>query len=233
MKKGLKIIITSIMLILFVIPFTVETISTEQTNNNISTFNSNNMSAGVIKAIAYDVSEIKTNISIEKIEKPIVTQGALLETKPSDSETEINEEVTIPKDTYIKKEYVEYAKEIVKKYPNLKLSLVIAVIECESSGRPSVVSKAGAVGLMQIIPKWVKDRMSNLGVTDLYDPYSNILVGCDILSEHLNTYDGNVYAALMRYNGTKNPGDKAAAGNYSEYSKKVVNRANELTLIYD
>ena len=51
---------------------------------------------------------------------------------------------------------------------------------------------------MQIIPRWSYDRMARLGVTDIYDPASNILVGIDILAEYYHTY-GNWNQALNRY----------------------------------
>ena len=58
----------------------------------------------------------------------------------------------------------------------------MAIVEAESSGKADA-RNGGCIGLMQVYEKYHKDRMKRLGVTDLYDPYSNILVGTDILME--------------------------------------------------
>jgi len=60
--------------------------------------------------------------------------------------------------------------------------LVIAVVHIESSFRPHVISKKGAVGLMQIMPKtgrevasWLK--WAKYSEHDLFDPIKNIRLG--------------------------------------------------------
>lgn len=248
MKRITKFIAIGITFAAIIFPFTTEQLSTTQQNTYLNTPQIKNTS-GVINSINNTKPYLNTTLSIQSIEIPTVTKSLIKELNIQTAQMaenaaevlyETEEKMEKAKkeqlekyDTYISKEYVEYAKEIVQNYPNLKLSLVIAVIECESSGRPNVVSKAGAVGLMQIIPKWATDKMTKFGVSSLYDPYGNILIGCDMLSEHLTKYNGNEYAALMRYNGTKNPAQKAAEGNYSAYSIKVVDRAKQLELIYD
>ena len=78
--------------------------------------------------------------------------------------------------------------------------LILAMIEVESSFRPSVVSSTGDYGYMQINEcnhEWLKDE---LGVTNFLDPYQNILCGVYILSGHLEKTDGDIAKALMRYN---------------------------------
>ena len=132
------------------------------------------------------------------------------------------------KDTYIDEEIQCYVQEISEIY-ELNPNLVLAMIETESSGRRKVVSKAGCVGLMQVSPKWHKDRMERLGVSDLKDAYGNILVGCDYLAEMFDKYD-DVYCVLMGYNQGEYGGaiGKAMEGKYSNYAKKIVNRMNEL-----
>lgn len=135
------------------------------------------------------------------------------------------------KDTYISEEIQGYACEIAELY-ELDPNLIIAMIENESSGRAKVVSKAGCVGLMQINPKWHKDRMERLGVSDLKDPYGNILVGCDYVAEMFAKYD-DVYCVLMGYNQGEYSGaiGKAMEGKYSKYAKRIVKRMNELEIV--
>lgn len=72
----------------------------------------------------------------------------------------------------------------------------MAVIERESSGRPTVVSDMGCVGLMQVNPRFHSERMKRLGVTDLTDIDGNIHVGTDYLMELFEKH-GEVYLVLM------------------------------------
>ena len=60
------------------------------------------------------------------------------------------------RETYINEEYVEYAEEIGKQY-NIAPELIISMIEAESSGRWNIISEDGAIGLMQIVPKYHTD----------------------------------------------------------------------------
>jgi soluble lytic murein transglycosylase-like protein len=135
------------------------------------------------------------------------------------------------KDTYVSEEIQGYVNEVAQLY-DLNPNLILAMIEAESSGRTKVVSKAGCVGLMQINPKWHKDRMDRLGVIDLTDAYGNILVGCDYVAEMFAKYD-DVYCVLMGYNQGEYSGaiGKAMEGKYSKYAKKIVKRMNELETV--
>lgn len=97
--------------------------------------------------------------------------------------------------------YDHYVYEIVKNYyPSLNPDLVRAIIYHESRYNAlKVNSKTNAIGLMQILPKWHMNRAKSLGVTDLKDPYGNILVGCDYLSSLFESYSYNY--ALDLYAG--------------------------------
>lgn len=89
--------------------------------------------------------------------------------------------------------YNSYVDEIINQhYPSLDAECVKAIIYHESRYDPNAYnSKTGVIGLMQINPKWHTKRALDLGVTDLYDPYGNILVGCDILNELTKQYSFN------------------------------------------
>lgn len=76
-------------------------------------------------------------------------------------------------------------------------NLILAVIQTESSFNPDVVSSAGAVGLMQIMPA----NFKHLGLTDPYNIEQNIDAGTKLLKEYLDKYNGNEEMALMAYNG--------------------------------
>ncbi|QJR15961.1 transglycosylase SLT domain-containing protein [Usitatibacter palustris] len=78
--------------------------------------------------------------------------------------------------------------------------LVLAVIEIESKFRKYAVSKAGARGLMQVMPFWVKEI--GTPTTNLFQERVNIRFGCVILRHYLDRENGNVFNALGRYNGS-------------------------------
>lgn len=92
--------------------------------------------------------------------------------------------------------YNGYVDEIVNSfYPELDPECVKAIIYRESRYDPTAYNaNTNVIGLMQISPKWHTQRAKNLGVNDLYDPYGNILVGCDILSEVMKESGSFEYA---------------------------------------
>lgn len=134
-------------------------------------------------------------------------------------------------DTYISKEYQRYCMEIGSMY-NICPELLMAMIEQESSGEKGAQNSAGDTGLMQINPKWHYERMERLGVTDLFDPYSNILVAADYLAE-LFREDGEVYLVLMKYNMPHADAEELfGQGIYSEYAVHVAERSWELERLH-
>ncbi len=78
----------------------------------------------------------------------------------------------------------------------LSPALVMAVIKVESDFNPLVISKAGAVGLMQLIPETAIQH----GVKNLYDTRDNVAGGVKHLRYLLDRYHGNVRLALAAYN---------------------------------
>jgi soluble lytic murein transglycosylase-like protein len=82
-----------------------------------------------------------------------------------------------------------------KRY-RLDPSLLRAVIKVESDFRPHVISRKGAVGLMQLTP----DTAATLKVADIHDPLQNIRGGAKQLRHLLNFYEGDVPVALAAYN---------------------------------
>jgi soluble lytic murein transglycosylase len=83
-------------------------------------------------------------------------------------------------------------------------ALLLAVMKAESSFNPIAVSKAGAVGLMQLIP----ETAIRHGVRNLYDANDNITGGAKHLRYLLNRFHGNVRLALAAYNAGERKVDR-------------------------
>ncbi|NJM31640.1 MAG: lytic transglycosylase domain-containing protein [Limnobacter sp.] len=79
--------------------------------------------------------------------------------------------------------------------------MVFGLIEVESNFQPKVVSSAGAIGLMQIMPFWT-NVLSSGDKAELLKPAVNIRYGCLILKHYLELENGNLERALARYNGS-------------------------------
>lgn len=79
---------------------------------------------------------------------------------------------------------------------DVKPSLVYAVIAAESGGDPAAISRAGAMGLMQLMP----GTSTQYGVANAFDPQSNVDGGVHYLHDLLHRYHGNITYALAAYN---------------------------------
>ncbi len=108
---------------------------------------------------------------------------------------------------------------------NVPYSLIVAMIEVESGYNNDAVSNCGAVGYMQVIEKWHKDRMAAHGYDNLSDAEANIAVGIDYMAELLSKYD--MEQAVVVYN-MGSPVVKS-----SSYSRAVMKRKAELEVEFD
>lgn len=79
-------------------------------------------------------------------------------------------------------------------------ALARALMKAESNGKRFAVSKAGALGLMQVMPFNAK-RCGLEHYGELFDPEKNIACGVKILAEELKTHGHDPVKALQAYNG--------------------------------
>ena len=105
-----------------------------------------------------------------------------------------------PKSTGIKDpaRYRRYDSLIVEaaRLYQLPEPFIRAVVRVESDFNPTVVSRAGAMGLMQLMPKTAR----SMGVSDPFDARQNILGGARYLRILANRFKGDLVLTVAAYN---------------------------------
>src|SRR5699024_4295286 len=79
--------------------------------------------------------------------------------------------------------YDAYFEEAANTY-NVPVALLLAMGQVESGFNPNVVSSAGAIGIMQLMP----GTAASLGVDDPYDPRQNIMGGAKYVSQLIDQF---------------------------------------------
>jgi hypothetical protein len=82
----------------------------------------------------------------------------------------------------------------------VEAALVHAVITAESGYNPRAYSKAGATGLMQLMPA----TAARYGVRNIWDPVENIQGGVRYLKDLIAMFNGNLELAVAAYNAGEN-----------------------------
>ena len=135
------------------------------------------------------------------------------------------------KDIPLDFKFQTYINDVCKSY-EIAPEIVFAMIAKESNYNAKEIGDDGkSYGLMQVQKHWHEDRMDELEVNNLLDPYQNVLVGVDYLAELLGYYDGSMEKALTAYNA----GATGAYDNYfrhgitaSEYAEEVLESSKKI-----
>ncbi|OHD11076.1 MAG: hypothetical protein A2086_03565 [Spirochaetes bacterium GWD1_27_9] len=129
-----------------------------------------------------------------------------------------------------KKTLIDNAIENASKKYNISPDLIRAVIKTESGFDPLSVSKTGAMGLMQLMPKTALE----MGVEKPFDISENIDGGTKYLKLMLEKYQGNLDKTLSAYNAGPNRVDEAngipnipETQNYVKQIKKILFKDEE------
>ncbi len=129
----------------------------------------------------------------------------------------------VPLDAAVQERIVEICREY-----QVDPAIVMAMINKESTFNPAAKGDGGAsYGLMQIQAILHMERIARLGVTNLYDPEQNVLVGVDYLAELISKYN-NISMALVAYNAGETGANNGwfSVGRYeSDYSREVMHNA--------
>jgi len=107
--------------------------------------------------------------------------------------------------------------------------LVVAVMAVESRFNPIAQSERGAMGLMQVTPRFHSDKLSTDGEESIFDPRVNIRLGARVLKEYIQR-GGNELAGLQLYNGSASDPSNAYAGKVMAERQRLQDAINRVRI---
>ncbi len=95
--------------------------------------------------------------------------------------------------------------------------IISAIMSIESNFNPCAISKSGALGLMQLMPKTAKSLGIDVNSGEVFDIRSNINAGVELLKQNLSSENNNLLSALVMYNA----GSKYLTLNWKHWQKET------------
>jgi len=152
-----------------------------------------------LEASNFTVSKLQTEYSEYK-----KTVNEIVEAEKNQAQATLKRDII----KYIREHYVKVSSvvagaiaetviELSEKY-EVPVELVLGIIEEESWFTPRAESKAGAIGLMQIMPEWVP-KLKLKSKRDLYEIDINIDAGIRVLKIHIDEENGSIKEGLFKY----------------------------------
>lgn len=106
---------------------------------------------------------------------------------------------------------VFFAAQTAGRQMNLDPLLIVAVIAVESRFNPYAESVAGAQGLMQVMPRWHRNKLPESGDRlTLFDPEVNVQIGAQVLRESIRRM-GGLIPGLQQFAGAADDPDQTYA----------------------
>jgi hypothetical protein len=121
--------------------------------------------------------------------------------------------------------------EEAQRHGGVPIPLALAVARVESNFRGNALSKAGARGVMQIMPKTALDEFG-VNESDLWEPRLNVRLGVAYLSQLYKQYGNRWELALSHYNGGTLQGRGANARPHT-YTRKYVDSVFRWAAMYE
>lgn len=155
--------------------------------------------------------------------------------KPSLVYSEVtNDTITRAEAEYQRKEELrDLCRRIFPEY-NIDPNLGIAIMERESNYKTDAVGGkySRCVGLMQVSTKWQGERAAKLGITDLFDPESNVRVAADYIRELFEKYEDPAMVLLVYRYGYTDAKQYYDGGIWDPagYAKTILERAHQLDI---
>lgn len=150
-------------------------------------------------ATAQPVSTRNSSVAQSQVDSKLNSESEILAAQKKDASSGLENDFT--------REELDKLVDKVSLALGLDRNLVMAVIKTESNFNHKAVSRAGAKGLMQLMPGTAKD----LGVADPFNPVENVWAGARYLKKMLDRHGGNLNKALASYNW--------GPGNFDRYGK--------------
>lgn len=123
-------------------------------------------------------------------------------------------------------EVFNIAEDVGSKY-GISPEFLTAVAYYESRYKPSA-KNGSCTGLMQVSSRWHSSRMRKLGVSNLNDPYGNMLVAADYLHELFEKYEDPAMV-LMTYNGDSRAKSYwNGSSNMSTYAHNILEKSQSM-----
>lgn len=182
--------------------------------------------------IEIDIPEETIEIAVEEVVDQEIEDDIVI-VEPEEPVETIEPEPTYYVDIvdgYITEDSLQSICKYVGDMYDISPELLQAIAWNESRYKVRATSHCNAKGVCQIMEKWHKDRMKRLAVTDLYDPYSSVLLCADLIAElSRGKYGDDIRFVLMAYNmGQSGAMKPYKSGKISSYAIKVLDKMEEL-----
>ena len=141
----------------------------------------------------------------------------------------------VPGSTKLTQDSVHSMAEVIGEQYGISPILLQAIARVESQYTTDLTNSSGAVGICQVVPKYNKDRMDRLGITDLKNPYYNMVLCAEYIKDMrtLSPYGNDQNFIIMSYHAGINGATSKYEKNMStDYVTSVSQTIKELEEMY-